>query len=93
MVRLRERDDGITARSAGPDRRRPGRVEIANPHLVRLLREASVPAAPSARSEVAYRSSREADSLAAARGIGAAAILGAMAWAGFLMGLSLLLHS
>ena len=84
MVQQLERD-GRT--DAGAERRRPGRVEYTNPHLIKLLRAASA-----ARLDAVYLSQREADSLAAARGIGASAILGATAWAVFLMGLWFLLH-
>jgi hypothetical protein len=86
-----EHDTGMIASPAGAERRRPGRVEYANPHLVRLLRHAA--ATPiTADADAAHRSRRAADNLAAARGIGVSALLGAMAWAGFLTGVWLLLR-
>jgi hypothetical protein len=87
MIQQLERDGRIAAVDAGAEHRRPGRVEYTNPHLLKLLRAAS-----GARPDALYRSQREADSLTAARGIGASAILGAMAWAGSLTGLWFLLH-
>ena len=90
MVEVLERDARTAV--AGVDRRRPGRVEYANPHLVKLLRRAPTAEAPAA-ADVVYRSPREADSLAAARGIATASIFGAMAWAGAAMGVWLLLRA
>jgi hypothetical protein len=88
MFQQLERDGRIAAFDAGAERRRPGRVEYTNPHLLKLLRAKP----PAVRSDAVYASEREADSLAAARGIGASAISGAMGWGGFLMGLWFLLH-
>ena len=85
MVRQLERDRPI---AAGADRRRPGRVEHANPHLIALLRSA-----PRPRTGAGAVAGREADMLAAARGIGLSTALGTMAWTGFLLGLWLLLHA
>jgi len=87
-----ERDASSTAAPADADRPRPGRIDYTNPQLIRLLREASRPGSPAVRANSAIRPRGEADALAAARGIATGTLMGAMAWAGFLMGLWLLLH-
>ncbi len=89
MFEQLERHETFVASAVGAERRRPGRVEYASPHLIGLLR---APLAPPATptlddAETIDRPPREADSLAAARGIGASAVLGAAAWAGLLIAL------
>src|SRR4051794_2229805 len=92
MLEQLERNATMAAPDARAQRRRPGRLEYTNPHLIKLLRAAPKVEAPPAPPEALYRSPREADSLAAARGIGASSIVGAMTWAGALMGLWFLVH-
>lgn len=87
-----DRDGRNSDTVATPDRRRPGRVAYTNPHLIELLRKPSAPSAPAADDKARYLSPREADSLAAARGIGLATVLGALCWAVLAFGLWLLLH-
>ena len=73
-----------------PDRRRPGRPQIANPHLIALLRGQPLPAPeldlppPPALSEPA-----RADDLAPARGIIAATGAGIVIWICIAAGLAL----
>jgi hypothetical protein len=86
-----ERDGRIADGSAAPDRRRPGRVAYTNPHLIELLRESPGPLV-SPTDDNTGDVSRATDSLAAARGIGLAAVLGTLCWAVLAFGLWLLLH-
>ena len=64
---LTERD--VTA--AASERRRSGRVNYSNPHLIALLRGESSPVSPN----VVELPISEADSLSAARGIGVSAVV------------------
>ena len=70
-----------------PDRRRPGRLSIVNPHLISLLRR---PATALSQPDLApLRDATEAaDDLGAARGILFAVALGILLWviaAGFIL--------
>jgi hypothetical protein len=91
MVNELERSESIAEAAETPDRRRPGRMTFNNPHLIQLLRQ---PAAPSvSTADAMFYPPREADSLAAARGIGLGALVGAVCWAVLAFGLWLLLHA
>ena len=86
MLERLDSNDDVAADIAVTDRRRPGRIEYDNPHLINLLR-----AAPG-RPPALHRSPLEADSLAAARGMALSSIAGAMMWVVILVGLWLALH-
>jgi hypothetical protein len=76
------------------DRRRPGRVDYQNPDLVHLLRgEADTATVPdqSVGDLADVETGIEADSLAAARGVGTGTLVGAFIWTIAGLGLWLLL--
>lgn len=66
------------AAATRPDRRRPGRLPLDNPHLITLLR-APLPDTPPP-DHPAEAPPDPADDLAPARGILFGAVLGALAW-------------
>ncbi len=68
--------DGKDFTVAASDRRRPGRVDYSNPHLISLLRAES-PVGPN----VGELPIGEVDSLSTARGIGVSVVLGVLTWA------------
>jgi hypothetical protein len=74
-------DESRPAEAGAAERRRPGRRDYANPHLIALLRhDQDAPAVDAGHPEAAP--DREADSdLAPARGIAVGVILGAALWA------------
>jgi hypothetical protein len=72
----RERD-GRDFTVAASDRRRPGRVDYSNPHLISLLRGEASSVGPN----VGKLPIGEVDSLSTARGIGVSVVLGVLAWA------------
>ena len=63
-----------------PDRRRPGRLPLGNPHLIALLRAPLPDTPPPDHPEEAPPD--PADDLAAARGILFSAVLGELVWCG-----------
>ncbi len=78
-----------------PDRRRPGRVEYTNPHLIALLRrqpqqDQPDPATASETHPSDLRENRNCDDLSASAGIGLAVLLSFVAWAGLFWALPLL---
>ncbi len=95
MQGLIERERKSEAADTMPDRRRPGRLEYENPHLVTLLRrqpdadQRCPHTAPGAGlSDV--RDGREGNDLSTAAGIALAVALSAVAWAS--LALALWLH-
>ncbi len=62
-----------------PDRRRPGRLPLDNPHLISLLR-APLPDPPPPEHREEDAPPDPADDLAPARGILFGAVLGGLAW-------------
>ena len=63
------------------DRRRPGRADHRNPHLIALLRGDHGPSsAPDGMDRGLEQADDAADDLAAARGIGIAILLGGILW-------------
>ena len=63
------------------DRRRPGRANYRNPHLIALLRAGhGASSTPDATDRGPEQAEDTADDLAAARGIGIAVLLGGILW-------------
>jgi len=64
-----------------PDRRRPGRANYRNLHLIALLRAGhGASSTPDATDRGPEQAEDTADDLAAARGIGIAVLLGGILW-------------
>lgn len=68
------------------DRRRPGRLQINNPHLIALLRRRSAPDVTLDQADLAstiepFSDEAETDSLSAARGTVFGVMIGASMWA------------
>ena len=78
--------DGKDFTVAASDRRRPGRVDYSNPHLISLLRGEAPPVGPNVELPIG-----EVDSLSTARGIGVSVVLGVIAWVAIAAGLWLVL--
>ena len=62
-----------------PDRRRPGRIETDNPHLIALMRSAGRAALPEIADDLPGAPVEE-DDLGPARGIGLAVGIGVLLW-------------
>ena len=69
------------------DRRRPGRVDYRDPHLIALLRGQSLPIDEAPAEADAISKPLSVDDLAPARGILTASITGAAVWAGIIFAL------
>jgi len=85
MQDLIERERTSAAADAIPDRRRPGRLQHENPHLVELLRRLSNEDKPRPNTAPGTglsdrREDGDGNDLSAAAGIGLAMVLGSAAW-------------
>jgi hypothetical protein len=95
MRDLTERERKSVAAETTPDRRRPGRLDYDNPHLIALLRRqpnADQPP-PNTAPETGFSDLREGhdrNNLSAAAGIAVAVALSSVAWAS--VALALWLH-
>lgn len=66
-----------------PDRRRPGRVQYRNPHLIALLRSGHrAPPSPDGTEPQGHEAPDESDDLDPARGLAMAVVFGVILWLG-----------
>jgi hypothetical protein len=74
-------DPRATVDATIPDRRRPGRIDTANPHLIALMRGRFRGDLPEPDDAGPDDAAALRDDLSAARGIGLAVLIGVLLWA------------